>query len=81
MAENRAKRLPFSVGWDEVYWQSWAELVGQDNGVIVVAQKRPWMVSDLLVAVMLSVYEGPGQKSGDYSASSPVMPCKISQDC
>jgi hypothetical protein len=26
-------------------------------------------------------YEGPGQKSGDYSASSPVMPCKISQDC
>jgi hypothetical protein len=27
----RAKRLIFSVGWDEVYWQGWAELVGQNN--------------------------------------------------
>jgi hypothetical protein len=31
---------------DEVYWRSWAELVGQNNGVII-AQKQPWMVSDL----------------------------------
>ena len=22
---------PFSVGWDDVYWQSWVELVGQSN--------------------------------------------------
>ena len=25
--------------WDKVYWRSWAELVGQNNRVIVVAQE------------------------------------------
>jgi hypothetical protein len=27
----KAKRLPLSVGWDEVYWRRRAELVGQNN--------------------------------------------------
>jgi hypothetical protein len=30
---------------------SWAELVRQNNWVIIVAQKQPWMESDLLLAI------------------------------
>jgi hypothetical protein len=42
---------PFSVGWDDVYWQSWVELVGQSNLSHRCRSERPWMVSKLLLVV------------------------------
>jgi hypothetical protein len=42
MTEDKAEWLRLSVGWNEVYWRRLAELVGQNNKVIVVTQNL-WM--------------------------------------
>jgi len=43
-AENGAKWLPLSLGWDEVYWRSWS---GRPTESLLSLTNNLWMVSDL----------------------------------